>query len=518
MLTEARNRRMLTSTWYTSRRLQTQLLLWTAVIVIISVVSTMEIRIRSNIELLEANLRDRSETTIRSLKQVLNPIIAANPQSLSAVPLEPELRERVTADRTLVRLDVVQRHGDDARIVASSSTMPEPVLQNVGPNLRTEIRRLEGRRVMVTSQAVENGDYGIISIASMENVDRYASLNRRGIPAFASILIVVVIAPMHFMYKRIVSKRLDELLQGIQRAKAGKAALIPENRQDEIGLIAKTLNGLIAQAQSFNEELRRQVAGATDDLNQRNLALEEATRQTMQMQKQLLESERLAAIGQLAATFAHEVGSPMTSLSAHVQLLLEDPHATDDQRETLKIVLQQIEATVQIVNEMLKSARRGPGDFILTDTNDIIRNVLRLVRPKLTSQKINVDVDLDLLPYVRGYPLYLQEAFLNIINNASDAMPEGGRLEVKSWFDPCNELVNIRITDDGPGIDGGVLKNVFEHFVTTKAIGRGAGLGLGIVKEIVDSHRGIFQILPADGGGTVAHFTFPVEATAVLAS
>jgi signal transduction histidine kinase len=129
------------------------------------------------------------------------------------------------------------------------------------------------------------------------------------------------------------------------------------------------------------------------------------------------------------------------------------------------------------------------------------------------SQKIDVRVDLDSLPLVRGYPLYLQEAFLNIINNASDAMPTGGRLDLKSWFDVDTQLANIRITDTGPGIDESIVEKMFDHFVTTKAIGEGTGLGLGIIKEIVDSHRGTFQISGANGKGTVAHVTFPVETT-----
>ena len=505
------------STWYTARRLQTQLLLWTALIVTVSVVGTMEIGVRSNVSLLQGNLRDRSETIIRSVKRFLE-LNTSKPSPAAVSSLGPELRERVAADRTLIRLDIVHRRGDGIVVEASSSNMPDILVGNLTSTPTTEIREIADQRVMITSQAIENTGYGIIAVASMENIDRYAAFNRREIPAFATVLIVVVVTLMHLMYRRIVSKRVDELLEGIRRAKAGEAAGIPETRQDEIGIIAKTLNGLIAQAQSFNEELRSQVASATSDLNHRNTALEETTRQMLDLQKQLLESERLAAVGQLAATFAHEIGSPMTSLSAHVQLLLEDPRLSDDQREALTIVLQQIQATVQIVNEMLKSARRGPADFVLTDMNEILRNVLRLVRPKLMSQRIDVHMDLSPLPLVRGYPLYLQEVFLNLINNASDAMPEGGQLNLKSWFDRETEVVNIRITDSGPGIDQAVLENVFEHFVTTKAIGRGTGLGLGIVKEIVDSHCGTFWVGSADGSGTSAQITFPVETTAILAS
>jgi signal transduction histidine kinase len=238
----------------------------------------------------------------------------------------------------------------------------------------------------------------------------------------------------------------------------------------------------------------------------------------VEMQQQLLESERLATVGQMAATFAHEIGSPMASLSAHVQLLLEDPRLSEDQRETLGIVREQIQAVVQIVNEMLRSARRGPSDFVLTDINEILRTVVRLVHPKLSSQKIFEHLYLDPVPLVRGYPLYLQEAFLNIINNATDAMPAGGHLDVRCWFDTETGLVHIRITDTGPGIDEGIVEKMFDHFVTTKSIGEGTGLGLGIVKEIVDSHRGTIQIGSANGKGTAAHITFPTETTTVLVS
>jgi signal transduction histidine kinase len=134
------------------------------------------------------------------------------------------------------------------------------------------------------------------------------------------------------------------------------------------------------------------------------------------------------------------------------------------------------------------------------------------------SQRVDVQMDLQPIPPVRGYPVYLQEAFLNIINNASDAMLIGGRLDIRSWFDPAEEAVNVRITDTGLGIDPSVVEKMFDHFVTTKAIGQGTGLGLGIVKEIVDSHRGRIEIAPSGERGTAAHITFPVETTGVLAS
>jgi signal transduction histidine kinase len=303
------------------------------------------------------------------------------------------------------------------------------------------------------------------------------------------------------------------LLDGIRLARDGGAVAIPENREDEIGVIARTLNSLLERVRSFNDELQQKVNSATEDLNRRNLALEETTRQLLSIQRQLLQAERLATVGQMAATFAHEIGSPMSSLSAHVQLLLEDPRLSADQRDTLSIIRQQISSMVQIVNDLLRSARRGPADFVPSDVNEILKTVMRLVQPKLMSQKVDVHTDFKVLPRVRAYPLYLQEAFLNLVNNASDAMPAGGSLEVATWFDGGAGRINIRISDTGPGIDPSVVEHVLDRFVTTKSMGEGTGLGLGIVKEILDGHRGSLTIVPANGRGTAAHITLPPDET-----
>jgi C4-dicarboxylate-specific signal transduction histidine kinase len=359
--------------WLSARRLQTQLLVWTAVILIVSVVVSLEVKIRLDLLMLQDNLRARSETMIRAVDEALGLRFALQTGTLAPEVLAHELTGFVEADPTLTRLDVVQRQGAQMVVIASSSRNPDLLVSDIASTAETLIRDKGPDHSMVTSRAVEGTSYGIVAVASMENIDRFLLFNRGQAPAFAAALFVIVITLMHIMFKRTVSKRFDELIDGIRRAKRGEAPRIPDNKQDEIGLIAKTLNGLIAQVQSFNEELRRQIATAKDDLNQQNLALEASTRQMVEMQQQLLASERLATVGQMAATFAHEIGSPVASLYALVQLLLEDSRLSDDQQETLGTVREQIQEVVQIINEMLRSARRGPSDFVLPDINGILR-------------------------------------------------------------------------------------------------------------------------------------------------
>ena len=498
------------TSWLLARRLQTQLLFWTALIVVVSVGVTFEIRTRLNLRMLEQNLRDRTETLVRSVENTLT--LGSSQIVVPERDLEGRLGEFADAVRTLTRLDVVEVRDGVLRVAASSSASRKPVIDAIPARLTTDIRTVGGERAMISVQPVPAGSQAVVAMASLENLDRYEASNHSSTLVFSGILIVIVIVLMHVMYKRTVSKRFDELLSGIRRAQEGNfAERIPDDRQDEIGVIASTLNSLLTKVRSFNDELQREVAHATENLNRRNLTLEEATRQMVEMQHQLLQAERLATVGQMGATFAHEIGSPMSSLSAHVQLLLEDPGLSDEQRETMGIIRQQIQSMVQTVNDLLHSARRGPGDFVPADVNQILRTVLRLVNAKLMSRNIDVRAQLRDVPKVRAYPLYLQEAFLNLINNASDAMPHGGQLELKTWFDPASERVNIRIADTGPGIDPSLVADVFKHFVSTKALGDGTGLGLGIVKDIVTSHRGTINIAPANGRGTAAHLTFPPD-------
>jgi len=235
---------MVRPSWFAARRLQSQLLIWTAVILIVSVVVTQEVRTRRNIRLLEQNLRERSEQLITAVDKSLRLQSAPDPAMVPS--LEQRLSEFIEADRTLTRLDVVKRQGNQTVVVASSSRMPELLLHTIPPGIVTEIRNVGSERMMVTTLAADKSDYGLIAVSSLRNIDQYEDFNRNQTPAFAAILILIVIGLMHVMYRRTVSRRFDELLEGIQRARTGQAAHIPEHRQDEIGIIAKTLNGLLS--------------------------------------------------------------------------------------------------------------------------------------------------------------------------------------------------------------------------------------------------------------------------------
>jgi len=500
-----------------AHRIQTQLVVWTALILILSVVIISEIRTQSSVRLLQNYLEDRAESEVRTVADALN-LTRVRAAALQIPVIDKRLREFVAGDPTLDRMDILQSRDGVLSVLCSSREEAQERVTSVPGTISSEVRSFNSAEFLVTSLPIEDSDLVLVAYSSLSNIKQFQDFNRGVTPAFGLIFTAIATGMLYLMYNRILSRRFEILLSGIRRAGSGETVHIPDDHTDEIGLIARTLNGLLAQVHSFNDELKREVAVATQDLNKRNIALEETTRQMVQMQQQLLQAQRLATVGQMAATFAHEIGSPMSALSVQVQLLLEDPGLTEEQRETLGIIRNQIHAVVQIVSELLRTARRGPSDFVLTDLNETLGTVMRLVQPKLMSQHITASVELLPMPMVRGYPLYLQEAFLNVINNASDAMPDGGRIEVKSWYDAGTGLANIRISDTGPGIDPSVAEHIFDHFVTTKEIGQGAGLGLAIVKEIVENHRGSVRVESMNGSGTAAHITFPADARVTRAS
>jgi len=500
-----------------ARRIQTQLVVWTALILVLSLVIISEIRMRSSVRLLQNYLQDRAESEVRTVANALN-LNQVRAAALQIPVIDRRLREFVEGDPTLNRMDILQSRDGVLSVLCSSSEEAQERVSSVPSTLNSEVRQIDSEQMMVTSLPFEDSDLVLVAYSSLKNIEQFQDFSRLLTPVFGITFTLIATGMLYVVYNRILSRRFEVLLSGIRRARSGETVHIPDEHVDEIGLLARTLNGLLAQVHSFNDELRREVSVATQDLNKRNIALEETTRQMVQMQQQLLQAQRLATVGQMAATFAHEIGSPMSALSVQVQLLLEDPGLTEEQRETLGIIRHQIQTVVQIVNELLRTARRGPSDFVLTDLNETLATVMKLVQPKLMSQHIVASVDLKPIPLVRGYPLYLQEAFLNVINNASDAMPDGGRIEVKSWYDAESGLAHIRISDTGPGIDPSVAEHIFDHFVTTKEIGQGAGLGLAIVKEIVENHRGSVRVESNNGSGTSAHITFPADARVTRAS
>ena len=232
----------------------------------------------------------------------------------------------------------------------------------------------------------------------------------------------------------------------------------------------------------------------------------------VKLEEQVLQQERLASLGLLAAGVAHEVNTPLTGISSYAQLLLEDMEADDPRRETLEKIEIQTRRVAKIANSLLNLARPERSSYENLPLNDAVREVLRLFEPQIRDKRIVVHVDLEeTLPEVRGHRGKLQQVLLNLLSNARDAVEGGGRIGVRTVH--RDDRVVLEVDDDGIGIAEHDLAHIFDPFFTTKGRGKGTGLGLSISYGIVREHDGTMFVESVPGEFTRFRVELPVPAS-----
>ena len=219
------------------------------------------------------------------------------------------------------------------------------------------------------------------------------------------------------------------------------------------------------------------------------------------MHARLVETERLAAVGELVAGVAHEVNNPLGSISAFAQLLLLDGGLTDDQKASVEVVHAEALRASQVVKDLLVFARRSAPRREPVELAQVVERALRLRGYQLTSQRVEAHVLLPPdLPPVLGDARQLQQVVLNLVTNALQAMPDGGDLRVAARAD--GGTVTLEIGDTGPGIPREARPHIFEPFFTTKEEGEGTGLGLSVSYGIVAAHGGALTLAESSERGT----------------
>jgi signal transduction histidine kinase len=241
---------------------------------------------------------------------------------------------------------------------------------------------------------------------------------------------------------------------------------------------------------------------------------EQSVENLQRLQAQMVQTEKLVSLGQLAAGAAHEINNPLTAILGYSDLLADDTALPEKARGVAAKIRDQARRTKTLVGNLLSFARQVPAERTLLDLNTVVNNAVQLRALDLKHSGTKIELKLEsVLPGVRGDGNQLMQVFFNIINNAVDAMDShsgGGTLTIKTVRDRAN--VVILFSDTGPGIKE--PHRVFDPFYTTKPIGKGTGLGLSICFGIVQEHGGRILCYNSQEGGAV----FRVELPAVLAA
>jgi len=339
-------------------------------------------------------------------------------------------------------------------------------------------------------------------------------LVRRNLVLMLAALAVVILA-IHIFFLRAVRRPVKEMIRVMEAGERGQLEVRARvKNRDEIGLLAAHLNRMLVRIQNFHSELGRQVQVATAELARRNEELRRINEELFETQKILARSERLAVAGQLAASLAHEIGTPLNSISGHVQLLARRKTTDEDTARRLQIIEKQIESIVRTVKQLLSWSRKFDLRLELVDLRHVLEEAVLLSSAALQLRKIQVKMDLPReCPKIYGDAGYLQQVFLNLINNSMDAMPRGGQLRVAlrpPSHDTPEELV-VEVADNGTGMSRETLAHIFDPMFTTKRIGTGAGLGLAICDQIARQHGGAIHVESEPGVGTCFYILLPLD-------
>jgi len=275
----------------------------------------------------------------------------------------------------------------------------------------------------------------------------------------------------------------------------------PES-QDEIGRLAESFNIMTGRLSEVLGELR-------ESARTLEVKVEQRSHEIRHMQEQLMQSEKLASLGKLAAGVAHEINNPMTGILTNASLLLEDLPAGDPRREDLQTIVDETIRCRRIVKGLLDFARQSKPEKKNISVNESIRNSLALLRNQASFRNVEILDALDpYLPEISADPNQLQQVFVNILINASEVMPKGGQVRIHSRrADRAGQQLEVVIADDGPGIPPEVLSRLFDPFFTTKSTG--TGLGLAVSYGIIQSHGGTIEVHSEVGRGATFIIRLP---------
>jgi two-component system sensor histidine kinase HydH len=249
------------------------------------------------------------------------------------------------------------------------------------------------------------------------------------------------------------------------------------------------------ELKTFSQQMEEKIQKTTADLKR--------------TEAQLIRSEKLAALGQLAAGFAHEIRNPLTSINILIHSLMEKSFDKAHHREDLRVIEEEIQRINNIVDQFLQFAKPVPPLFKNVHILPVVEETLQLLKPQIEKQRISLQRDLQALPSLIMDREQMKQAILNLLLNAIQAMPEGGVLRLNGQVLEDNRWIQLSIQDSGMGIAPEDMKKLFDPFFSTKE--GGVGLGLSIAHRIIDQHRGKIEIRSAPGQGTTLTLWLPIS-------
>jgi signal transduction histidine kinase len=325
----------------------------------------------------------------------------------------------------------------------------------------------------------------------------------------------------------VVAKPVSELAQAMREVEQGNIKRrVGIKRDDEVGRLGRGFNAMIERLagadeaiRALNSRLADDIAAATLDLQIKNEALQQLNQLLLSVQRELGDKERLAALGQLAAQLAHELGTPLAAVSGHLQLAIYAQELPKALGERLTVAISELDRVSQIIRDYLDHTRAAKPTTSPTDLRRVIEEAVRVTMSgaRRPGVRIEVEVPPGLREVVTDAGL-LRQILINLLTNAIDASQaepserragpsSPGRIVIAAR--ELGSQVELAVSDQGTGIPSDDLSRIFEPFYTTKGRGRGTGLGLSICRELVRTLGGKIRVDSTPGHGSTFAVTLP---------
>jgi two-component system NtrC family sensor kinase len=455
-----------------------------------------------------------------------------------------EVMETIATKQGIGRIAIFNREG---RVMFSTNPKEEPAagktsetckvchlrespLVRVDAPSRTRVtRRPDGRRNLGIVSPIYNEPscsnaachahpagirvLGVLDVGlDLDRVDRDLAEMRLRAIAVLTIEVLIIALFIFYFTRRFVTKPIRELMEGTKAVSRMQLDIpIVTHSSEEIDDLALSFNTMRERLQEALSELAR----FSQTLQ---LKVEERTQELKVAQQKLIKSDRLASLGQLSASVAHEINNPLggvLNLSMLMQRILKDdgipPQRIPEFRKHLERVVNETTRVGRIVTDLLAFSRRSKPQQGMADLEAILRNTIALVSHKLALAGVSIDVDVQPgMPRVPCDPSQIQQVVMNLLLNGAEAIQGGGRVSVVVRAEGGDDEIVLEVHDTGVGIPSENLHKIFEPFFTTKE-GKGVGLGLAVAYGIVQAHGGDIEVESAPGKGTTFRVTLPLS-------
>jgi two-component system NtrC family sensor kinase len=469
--------------------------------------------------LVEEDLAERAVAFAREIAAT----IGDRQELESGAILQRQIQEVLAVRRNVLQLDIFTFVDHTSRVVATShpgSRLPFTRVEAVQVQQGRVVSRLivdpASRHweviAPVTLEGVVAG--AVAAKFSLDRADAVAAGARRRALLLTALSVVVMGGLMGAAVHGVVIRPIRRFLHAVHRVERGDTtATVELSSRDEFGELARHFNDMMRRLRDFNDELQARVKEATAELEGRYREVERLNEQLFSLQRSLGHAERLALAGRVMAEVAHEVGTPLHSVSGHLELLRRELPVTvpfDGVQRRLDVIESQLKRVTGIIGELLDLTRREPGSPVAVDLNHLVLEMVDVVRPAAAQRGLVIETTTAAaLPSVWGHPNPLQQVVLNLLTNAIDATSPGGRVWIVTRARARG--VELEVTDTGRGIPAAEQRRIFEPFFSTKEGGRGSGLGLFVAAQIVREHKGRIEVVSAEGRGASFRVMLPAS-------